>query len=328
DLLRDTVSVPDSLKAINLSQLLDLGAALINVPSSINTVGSLLSALRANFTLPVSLQDDTLSSLKQDVQLSTQDQQLVERIETLARQVLGSNGTPYAGSLGDKTIVQMLDLIATSPAASMSFPQLAVHVDSLMGDYTAFNLLSDAADVVNGLWGNRASGEAVIKLMDAVTLPDPNSALGQLPLADIFDLGGLLLGVGQILVGSDGLQGVANLLAGNGSAVTLINLVKNAVTVDGVIDAPSLATVIDVLDRTFDLDRAFEGQYDVADLIADLRAPEPSLPLAPMILLGGNALFSSNSELSLAVDVGGLGLLDASDRIIDQIVVVTPMIPV
>jgi len=32
--------------------------------------------------------------------------------------------------------------------------------------------------------------------------------------------------------------------------------------------------------------------------------------------------------LTLAVDVGSLGLLDSSDRIIDQIVVVTPMIPV
>ena len=319
DVLRATVEVPESLRNISFAQIADLGTALLNL--SEGTVGELLELARDAVTLPSSLVDITLTQFKARVVQHTGDPERAERAEALIRELLDDP----TGDLGGLTLTELLDRVELT-AAAMNLSDFAASLTERFGQYSAVDLLSDLLDVVRGVYGDRTAGEGLAKLMDVLSLPDPSATLGDLPLIDVLDLGRTLLAVGQLLVGGSGLTGVPDLLSGSDLVGSVIRLVQDSVTIDGQINGKSLAEVLQIFDQTFDLDRAFEGRYDLSDLIRDLNTDTPSVPLGPMVLLAGNALFSSEAKLLLSVDVSGMGLLDASEQVIDRIAIETLLV--
>jgi hypothetical protein len=341
ELLKGAVTIPQSLKSVSLTQLLELGASVVvptgvsgsmslsefielgaqwlgaSTESRVASVGGIVDLLREAVDLPRSL-SGTLTQLKSEVALSTGDQVLVQRVEDLTRAILGTDDVPYAGNLGDRTLSGLLDLIEASEVGQASLGELAGMVDRSFGGYTVPQLLVYASDVVEGLWGELTLGEALAKLGEAVTLPGPLAGLEAVGLGDLLDLGQLVLAVGRVLANAGDVPVLGDLLEGDLTAGVLIGLIRDAVTVDGVVSGRSLADVLEVLDTTFDLDRAFGAGYGVSELVADLRAEEPGLQLAPLIRLAGKALFASEGSLEVTLGLGSLGLHSASGEVLEQ----------
>jgi hypothetical protein len=304
ELLRDTISLPADLQQLSFDQVLSVSAQVLNLPDSLS-FGDVLTLLRETIELPPSLQG-TLGSLK-DTLVDATDLQTVNQLESLARAMLG--GTE--GSIVDKDIPELLDLLADSPIAAQSIQSLGRSAVDYFDGYNAIALFKDAARVVQAFYGQKTLADLLVAAPSNITLPAELADLQALSLVGLLDLGALAMAA-QDLLGS-------NNLSING----LINLVQSIVTVAGVVDPSRISDLLALLDNSLDLQPLLGTDVNLSDLISNIN--DPTLQIHPLLKIAAQTFLSSNGQMTATVDLPTLGLTDATGQLIDQIVVNAPI---
>jgi hypothetical protein len=296
ELVQDTVTLPATLQNMRLDQVLGYAAQVLDLPASL-TMGTLLGMLRDAVVLPASLQGK-LGDIKQHL-TSTLGADTVDSLEELARIALGNNV-----NLADKTISDVLDLLANSNLASKNLAQLGSLASDALGGYSVGELIGLTTHVVDGLYGDKTLGELLVATKSAITLTPELADLQGTSVAGLVNLAGLAL-TGRSLLG-DQL-----------SVTGILDVVREAITVDGVISNTRLTHILELLDATFDLGPILGSDYAMSSLITQLR--EGKMALQPLIGLASGALLGADGEINVSLGVDELGLNSANGTPIDQI---------
>ncbi|MFM8556836.1 MAG: tandem-95 repeat protein [Betaproteobacteria bacterium] len=343
DLLQNTVTVPPSLSTMKFDQALSLGAKLVlpeamgsstlssviglgvkvlGLPAEIDSVGEVLKVLRDAVELPPSLRG-TLGSLKDALADTQPEYQLLDRMESLVRGLLSTNGVAYQGSLSNKTIPQLLDMMASSQMGSMSLSTLSTMTKQSFGGYTVPEVLRLSSDIVGNFYGDLTMNQILSKSTTAITLPSSSSSLGNLSVGELLDVAQAVVVLGGVLQGNDSL---VSLFGSTPSAASLENLIQDSGTVDGRISGRSLANVLEIANNAFNIGQYRGAGEKLSDLINDLRNDQVDVGM--MTSLASRALFSDQGVIKVRVDLPpALGLLDEFDRPLQSIQVSADVAP-
>jgi len=306
--------LPEAMGSATLSSVLGLGVKVLGLPAELDSVGEVLKVVRDAVELPPSLRG-TLGSLKDGLADTQPEYQLLDRMESLVRGLLSTNGVPYQGSLSTKTIPQLLDMMASSQMGSMSLSTLGTMANQSFGGYTVPEVLRLSSDIVGNFYGDLTMNQILSKSATAITLPSGSSSLGNLSIGELLDVAQAVVVLGGVLQGNDSL---VNLLGTTLSAASLANLIQDSVTVDGRISGRSLANVLQLADSAFNIGQYLGAGDDLSDLINDLRNDQVDVGM--MTSLASRALFSDQGVVKVRVDLPpALGLLDEFDRPLQSI---------
>ena len=302
-IVQDAVTLPVALQNLSFDQVMQVAADVVHLPLNMN-LGDLLVSLRQAMVLPDSLQTLTMGDLRNTLGNSL-DAQTLQSFENLARHLLAQGSQDYTGDLAGMHISDLLNLLQTSDLATHGLPDLLNASYSYLGTLSAADFVRDAAHVVDALFGGVTLAQVLDAAHQTLTLtPDLASA----SLSGVLDLAALAMDLG-------GLLGAQNLnMAG------LLGLVRDAVTVDGVIQGHNLAQVLHVLDGAFDLSPLLGSTYTLTDMYTDLAHNQ--VALQPLLNLAGRALLGSDGQANVTIDgLAGLGLTSADGTPLSQIVV-------
>ncbi|MGV1046032.1 cadherin domain-containing protein, partial [Limnohabitans sp.] len=305
-LVQDTVTLPAELQQLPFDQVLALASQVLSLPAGL-TLGTVMGALQDAFTLPVAMQG-TLGTLRQTL-VDSAGLQAIDELETLARQLLGSGDQAWSGDLSGKTISDIMGMLANSNLALQDLSTLA---SNPLAGYDVVTLLKDAARVIDAIYGNKSLAQVLSAAQSAITLSPQLAALQNASLAELLNLSALAVGATQLL-GADNL-----------SVLGLLNLVRDSVTVNGVISGDGMARVLQIMDSAFDLSSLLGPNYSVSQLVSDLQNGQ--IALQPLLNLASQAFFSASGQITAQLDLpAALGLTDANGQLIHHIVVNAPV---
>jgi hypothetical protein len=296
ELVQDTTTLPATLQNMSFDQVLGYAAQVLELPATL-TVGTLLGLLREAVVLPQSLQG-TLGDIKPRL-TSTLGVDTVQALEDLARIALGNSV-----NLSGKTIADVLDMVARSDLAKYNLAELGSLGSNVLGNYNVGQVISLTTRLVDGLYGDKTLGDLLAATKNAITLTPELAGLQSTSLAGLVNLAGVALAGQDLLDGELSVEGI-------------LNLVREAITVDGVIESTRLSQVLQLLDATFDLSPILGSDSAVSTLIAQLGMGK--LPLQPLIGLASGALLGADGEVNVSLDVNELGLNSANGIPIDRI---------
>jgi hypothetical protein len=296
ELVQDTTTLPATLQNMSFDQVLGYAAQVLELPATL-TVGTLLGLLREAVVLPQSLQG-TLGEIQPRL-TSTLGVDTVQALEDLARIALGNSV-----NLSGKTIADVLDMVARSDLASYNLAELGSLGSNVLGNYNVGQVISLTTRLVDGLYGDKTLGDLLAATQKAITLTPELAGLQSTSLAGLVNLAGVALAGQDLLDGELSVEGI-------------LNLVREAITVDGVIESTRLSQVLQLLDATFDLSPILGSDSAVSTLIAQLGMGK--LPLQPLIGLASGALLGADGEVNVSLDVNELGLNSANGIPIDRI---------
>ena len=303
-IVQNVGTLPSSLQNLSFDQVMLVAADVLKLPANLE-LGTLLRIVRDAIELPDSLQG-TLGQLKTSLQGSA-DAHTVQALEDLTRAMLASASTPYAQDLADKTIAQLLDMLADSPLAQQDLASLAGLGHSYLGGINAAELLKDGAHVIDALYGDQSLAHVLAASQDAIVLVPELAQLGSTSLSGLLNLTALSMNMTELLG------------PGNLSIVGLLDLVRQSVTVDGVISGHAVSDVLHTINGSFDLSSLLGADYSVSDLYADLQNNQ--IALQPLIGLAGKTLLGEDGQASVTVSgLSQLGLTSADGATLQQIV--------
>lgn len=307
-LVQDTVTLPPALQNLSIGQLLSTAASAFKFDSSL-TVGQLIGVLQDSFVLPVQFNTITLADLQNQLPDNLSSTNALNHLKSVALAMLQeTNPQAQLSDVAPLTLSGLLDQIAQSTLANQSLDSLGALVNAQVSGYNGVALVKDLAIIASGLYGDKSALQVLQLVQDGATLPAALAGLEAVSLADLLDLSGLALAAADLL-------GPENL-----SIAGLTQLIYNAVTLDGQLNASQISQAIDTLDAVLNLQPLLGTDYSLHQLFSDLHNPQ--VELQPLIDIASKVLFSSDGQASVQLDLpASLGLQGVTGQDIQHVVV-------